>query len=293
MNISALQVRELRERSGGAGMMDCKKALVESKGNIEAALEFLRKSGIAKASKKANRIAAEGVIIVKSNENNKLAVITEVNCETDFVAKDVDFNQFADEVVALALNSKCGDLNTLHTLTIRGKTIEDHRKELIAKLGENIQIRRLQMLQTQDGMISQYRHGIRIGVLVNIKNGNSELGKDIAMHIAATHPQAILPDDVPNSVIDKEREIFKAQSENSGKPTDIIEKMVEGRVKKFLKEVSLIEQPFVKDPNQTIKQLLQSSRAEVKQFVRFEVGEGIEKQTEDFAKQVADLLNNE
>jgi elongation factor Ts len=282
--ISASLVKELRERTG-AGMMECKKALVEAKGDVEAAIEVLRKMGLAKVAKKAGQTAAEGAIATKSSADGKLAVMAEINCQTDFVARDPNFRNFADAVVQTALAAKAENVEAIAKLAYGSSTIDQTRHELINKLGENIQIRRVALIEST-GCIGEYIHSGRIGVLVALSAANPELAKDIAMHIAASNPQAISPEDVPAELIAKEKEIFAAQSATSGKPADIIEKMVVGRINKFLSEISLLGQPFIKDPNKTVGSLLQQANCKVLAFVRFEVGEGIEKQIEDFAQAV-------
>ncbi len=285
MAITAALVKELRERTG-AGMMECKKVLVETNGDIEAAIEAMRKSGAAKADKKAGRIAAEGTIALAMGDDNKSAVLVEVNCETDFVAKGDDFKAFAAEVAKQALEQGIGDAEALAESKLpSGATVEETRRELIAKIGENISVRRVARVET-DGTIGAYLHGTRIGVLVELKGGDAELAKDIAMHIAASKPECVSEADVPAELIEKEKEIFAAQAAESGKPAEIIEKMVTGRIAKFLKEITLVGQPFVKDPDQTVGKLLESKGAEVAGFSRLEVGEGIEKKEEDFVAEV-------
>lgn len=285
MSVSAALVKELRERTG-AGMMECKKALVEVNGNIDAAIEAMRKSGQAKAEKKAGRIAAEGLIYNLVAADGKHAIILEVNCETDFVARDENFVGFVEKVAAVALAKQATDVEALAQLALEpGKTVDEARATLISKVGENVKIRRIQLI-TAGTAIGSYSHGGRIGVLVNLKGGNAELGKDLAMHVAANSPLVVLPEEVPTEKLDKEREIFMAQAENSGKPKEIIEKMVEGRIKKYLDEVSLVGQPFVKDPNVKVANLLKDKAANVIEFVRFEVGEGIEKEQVNFAEEV-------
>ena len=285
MAITAALVKELRERTG-AGMMECKKFLTETDGDIEAAIETMRKAGMAKADKKAGRVAAEGLAKIKSSADNKNAIIVEVNSETDFVTKGDDFIEFVDSIADCVLANKPADIDTLLTLPLAsGTTVEDTRKELIAKIGENMSVRRFEVIENAD-VIGTYQHGERIGVMVELEGGDVALGKDIAMHIAASRPVCVAEADVPQDALDKEREIFSAQAAESGKPENIIEKMVEGRIKKFLKEVTLLGQPFVKDPDQTVEQLLKSNNATVKRFVRFEVGEGIEKKEENFADEV-------
>ena len=285
MAITAALVKELRERTG-AGMMECKKFLTETDGDIEAAIESMRKAGMAKADKKAGRVAAEGLAKIKSSEDNKNAIIVEVNSETDFVTKGDDFIEFVDSIADCVLANKPADLETLLALPLAsGTSVEVTRKELIAKIGENMSVRRFEIIENAD-VIGTYQHGERIGVMVELEGGDVALGKDIAMHIAASRPVCVSEADVSQDALDKEREIFSAQAAESGKPAEIIEKMVEGRIKKFLKEVTLLGQPFVKDPDQTVEQLLKANNASVKRFVRFEVGEGIEKKEENFADEV-------
>jgi len=284
MEITAALVKELRERSG-AGMMECKKALVENNGDIEAAIEAMRKAGQAKADKKSGRIAAEGLIIVQQ-ESNRVAMI-EVNCETDFVSKGDDFIGFCKGVVATVLQQRPADLDGLLASQYTGatKTVEEVRKDLIAKIGENINVRRFTLLETANNL-GIYLHGTRIGIVVEMEGGSVGLAKDVAMHVAASRPICVSPDQVPAELIAKEKEIYAAQAAESGKPANIVEKMVEGRLKKFLDEVALVGQPFVKDPDQSIGKLLQAANAKVIRFERFEVGEGIEKKVENFADEV-------
>ena len=284
MKITAAMVKELRERTG-AGMMECKKALVETEGDIEAAIELMRKSGQAKAAKKAGRIAAEGLIVIQ--QDDKHAAMIEVNSETDFVSKGDDFKEFCDMVAATVLRECPTNLEALMAISMNhGKTVEEARKDLIAKIGENTNVRRFTLMDTQAGNLGIYLHGTRIGVLVDMRDGSKELAKDIAMHIAASRPLCVSPDQVPAETIAKEREIYQVQAAESGKPPKIIEKMVEGRLKKFLGEVTLLGQPFVKDPDQTVEKLLKANGATVAHFERFEVGEGIEKKSENFADEV-------
>ncbi len=282
MEITASLVKELRERTG-AGMMDCKAALSDARGDIEIAIEVMRKSGAAKAAKKAGRIAAEGIISIKLNEND--IVILEVNCETDFVTKDESFLSFVDSVIQVISNNNVSDVDELLKLNSGNQTIEEANQQLIAKIGEKITIRRFQksLIQNQTGT---YLHGIRIGVIVEIKGGSEELAKDIAMHIAASRPLFINEDQISQEILDKEKEIYTAQAQESGKPADIVEKMVEGRLKKFIKEITLLGQPFVKDPEKSIEKILKSSNAKVLSFIRYEVGEGIEKRADNFAEEV-------
>lgn len=288
MQITASMVKELRERTG-AGMMDCKKALQEADGEIEAAIEAMRKSGVAKAAKKAGRIAAEGIIAIKQNDDNTDAVLLEVNSETDFVAKDENFLAFVDLVINATLANKPADIEALNELSVAGDTeqsVENARLQLVSKVGENISLRRIERIKAEGGNMGAYLHGSRIGVLVDLEGGSTDLARDIAMHIAASRPICIAETDVPEEILNKEREIFVAQAEESGKSAEIIEKMVAGRIKKYFKEVTLLGQPFVKDPDQSIEGLLKGNKATIKRFVRFEVGEGIEKKQDNFVEEV-------
>lgn len=290
MAITASLVKELRERTG-SGMMECKKALVETDGDIEAAAELMRKSGAAKADKKAGRVAADGAIKVSVSADGKSAVILEINSETDFVAKDDNFQAFAEEVLAVVAQQKPAAVEELSAMTLgSGQTIEEARQALIAKVGENIQVRRFEIVET-GASIASYLHGARIGVLVD-SSANDDLARGIAMHIAAVNPQFVDQDSIPAEFVEKEKEILIAQAESSGKPPEIVEKMIQGRLNKFLAEVSLLGQPFVKDPDQTVAKLLSGADASVNGFVRYEVGEGIEKKVEDFAAEVASQLNS-
>lgn len=282
MAITAALVKELRERTG-AGMMDCKKALEETGGDIDAAIENMRKSGQAKAAKKAGRIAAEGVILTKTEGN--VGTLVELNCETDFVARDDNFLSFGEKVIAAAFANKETDVEKLKAVNIGDGTIDEVRESLVAKIGENITVRRVFTIEAGD-MVEAYVHGGRIGVLVAISGGDAELAKDIAMHVAASAPQFVKPEDVSAEVVEKERTIQLDIAMQSGKPQDIAEKMVEGRMRKFTGEISLTGQPFVKDPAITVGDLLKQKGADVHSFVRFEVGEGIEKKAEDFAAEV-------
>lgn len=286
MEITAALVKELRERTG-SGMMECKKALTETGGDIEAAVELMRKAGLAKADKKAGRVAAEGMIAAAISEDGAHAAIVEVNCETDFVAKGDDFVAFSGEIANVVLAKQPADVAVLADLSLAsGGTVEETRRNLIAKLGENIAVRRCAVLNNSGGKIAAYLHGNRIGVLVAVQGGDEALAKDIAMHVAASKPVALGPDNVSADVIAKEKEIYRAQAAESGKPADIVEKMVSGRVNKFLKEVTLLGQPFVKNPDISVEQLLKENGAKVSAFVRFEVGEGIEKKADNFAEEV-------
>lgn len=283
MSISASMVKELRERTG-AGMMECKKALVETDGKMDEAVEFLRKSGQAKADKKASRIAADGRIAVAADGNK--AAIAEINSETDFVAKDENFIAFVEAVARTALGSNVDDVESLSSLTLPdGRTVETARTELVTKVGENISVRRFQRLEAADHL-GNYTHGARIGALVSMSGGNAEIARDVAMHIAATNPLCIDADGVPADTLERERRIFTEQAAQSGKPPEIVEKIIDGRVRKFLGEITLLGQPFVKDPDVTIGKLLGDAGATVTGFVRYEVGEGIEKKQENFAEEV-------
>ena len=288
MSISASMVKELRERTG-AGMMECKKALVETDGNIEKAIEALRKSGQAKADKKSSRIAADGRIAVAVDGNK--AAIAEINSETDFVAKDENFIGFIDAVVGAALTSSVDDVDALSAITLPdGRTVEAARTDLVTKVGENISVRRFARVEATDHL-GNYTHGARIGTLVSMSGGSAELARDVAMHIAATNPVCVDEDGVPADALERERRIFVEQAAASGKPPEIVEKMVTGRVAKFLKEITLLGQPFVKDPDVSVGQLLKSADATVNSFVRYEVGEGIEKKQENFAEEVLNQIN--
>jgi elongation factor Ts len=287
MAITAALVKELRERTG-AGMMECKKALVETDGDIETAIENMRKSGQAKAAKKAGRTAADGVIVIKTTADAKSGVIVEVNCETDFVAKDDNFKSFADAVADRVLNSDAADVEALMALPLHegeDTTIEEARQALVSKIGENMNVRRFERVST-DGVLAAYQHGVRIGVVVDI-DGDAELGRDVAMHVAATNPVCIDEEGVPAEMLAKERDIVETQAKESGKPDNIVEKMVEGRMRKYLAEITLVGQPFVKDPDTTVGKLISGAGAKLNNFIRFEVGEGIEKKVENFADEVA------
>ncbi|MBD1389353.1 elongation factor Ts [Neiella sp. HB171785] len=283
MAITAALVKELRERTG-AGMMDCKKALTETNGDIEQAIENMRKSGQAKAAKKAGRVAAEGVVIARTGAG--YATIVELNCETDFVARDESFLAFANKVADVAFEQKISDIDALNAAEIDGETVEVTRANLVAKIGENMTVRRV-VAFNEGETIGAYIHGGKIGVLVGINGGDEELAKDLAMHVAASKPEFVTPADVPADVVEKEKAIQIDIAVNSGKPAEIAEKMVVGRMKKFTHEVSLTGQPFVKDPSQSVEQLIKSKGATVANFIRLEVGEGIEKKEEDFAAEVA------
>lgn len=280
--VTAALVKELRERTG-LGMMECKKALVEAGADIEKAIEELRKSSGMKAAKKAGRTAADGVVVTKVAADGSYGVALEVNSETDFVARDGNFLGFVGKVLDQAFATKQVDVAAL----MAGE-LETAREALVQKIGENISVRRVRLIEAANGTVGTYVHSTgRIAVLVGLKGGDAELAKDVAMHIAAVNPQVVRQDDVSADVIAKEKEIYTAQAAESGKPADIVEKMVLGRIKKFLAEVSLLDQAFVKDPDTTIGNLVKKAGAEVVEFVRFEVGEGIEKEVVDFAAEVA------
>ncbi len=286
-NITAGMVKELRERTG-SGMMECKKALTETNGDLEAAVELMRKAGLAKADKKSGRTAAEGCIVCKASADGKSAAIVEVNSETDFVAKGDDFVGFANLVAEAALAAQANTLDELLAAKIAatGETVEETRRAMIAKIGENIAVRRFERFSAPNGLVASYLHGSRIGVLVELEGGDAVLGRDVAMHVAASKPACVDSTGVDPEVIEKEKAIFSAQAEASGKPANVIEKMVEGRINKFLGEITLVGQPFVKDPDQTVGKLLADKAAKVAKFVRLEVGEGIEKVESNFAEEV-------
>lgn len=289
MEIKAALVKELRERTGAA-MMDCKNALVDCGGDIEAAIELMRKSGAAKAAKKAGRIAADGTVVIEEDEDHRRVLVLEVNSETDFVAKDENFRRFADAVAQTALQGQATTVEELLALPLAGsdppETVETARAQLVAKLGENVTVRRFEILESDDGVIGSYRHGQKIGVAVEMHGGDPLLAKDIAMHIAASRPVCVSEKDVPEEMVAKEREILTAQAAESGKPEEIVAKMVDGRLKKFFNEVTLLGQNYVKDPEITVASLLKGKGAEVARFIRVELGEGIEKQAENFAQEV-------
>ncbi|TDJ18478.1 MAG: elongation factor Ts [Gammaproteobacteria bacterium] len=288
MQISAAMVKELRERTG-AGMMECKQALVDENGDIETAVGNLRKKGQAKADKKAGRIAAEGVIGLALAADAGSGALVEVNSETDFAAKQDEFQEFANSVAQRALDERPADLAALLSVPLRqgeSETIGERVRDMVMRIGENISVRRFRVLESAGGTVRAYVHGGRIGVLVDLAGGDESIGKDIAMHVAATGPLAIGEGDIPSGVLEKEREILLAQVADSGKPPEIQEKMIAGRMKKYLKEVTLLGQPFVKDPDQSVEKYLAGARATVSAFSRFEVGEGIDKSTENFADEV-------
>ena len=289
MAISAAMVKDLRDRTG-AGMMECKKALLESGGDIEAAIEAMRKSGQAKADKRASRVAAEGVVAIESGAGNRSAAMVEVNCETDFVAKEDGFRSFAADIARRALDESPADLAALLEAPMEqggAATVEERRKELAARIGENMSVRRFARLESEEGVVGAYlHHGGRIGVLVELTKTDAAAAKDVAMHIAANRPMCVSETDIPAETLEKEKEIFRAQAADSGKPPEIVEKMIAGRLKKFVSEVTLLGQPFVKDPDISVQKYLAGSGAGVAAFQRFEVGEGIEKKSGNFAEEV-------
>jgi elongation factor Ts len=282
MEITAGLVKELRERTG-LGMMECKKALIEANGDIELAIDNLRKSGQAKAAKKAGRTAAEGTIVVAVESNGKTGMMVEVNCETDFVGRDENFRSFAQKIAHAALAA--GETDVAKLMAANGGELENARLALVQKIGENIQVRRIARIEGD--IVGAYIHGGRIGVLTSLAGGDAELGKDLAMHVAAANPMVVNPADVPADVLAREKAIHAAKAAESGKPANIVEKMVEGSMRKFLSEVSLIEQAFIKDPDTKVGDLIRKNGASVRAFIRFEVGEGIEKEEVDFAAEVA------
>ena len=290
MDIKPAMVKELRERTG-AGMMDCKRALEETGGDLDRAAEALRKAGQAKADKKASRVAAEGQVLIKSEPAAGRHAIVEVNSETDFVAKDENFRVFVDAVTTLVLQRQPADVEALMQTPADGQTLEEARKALVAKVGENINVRRFRVLETQ-GVVGSYLHNGRIGVLVELDGGTADLARDLAMQVAATAPRYVAPEAVPAGELAKEREILVAQADQEQaaqekkKPPEILAKMVEGRLKKHVDEITLTGQPFVKNPDQRVRDLLAANKANVKTFLRFEVGEGIEKKASDFVQEV-------
>jgi elongation factor Ts len=289
MSVTAEAVKALRERTG-AGMMECKKALVEANGDLEAAAEAMRKAGLAKADKKAGRIAAEGVVVIERSADGRSAAVVEVNSETDFVAREKDFQAYAADVARVALASKPTDLEGLLAARLpSGQTVEEARRALIARIGENIGVRRFEIV-TSSAPLATYLHGVRIGTVVVIEGGDEALGRDLAMHVAAINPQYLSADEVPADQVEKEREIFVAQAATDpklqGKPKDVLVKASEGKLRKFLGEITLLGQPFVKDDKQTVAQVLKQAGAKVVRFVRYEVGAGIEKKQENFAAEV-------
>jgi elongation factor Ts len=284
MDIKPALVKELRERTG-AGMMECKKALVEANGNLDLAGELLRKAGAAKADKKSSRVAAEGRIALRSDAGAGRHVVLEVNSETDFVAKDDNFRAFVERLADVVMKQRPADVEALMRATVDGRTVEDLRLELVTKVGENISVRRFDVLDSRAN-VGSYVHGTRIGVLVELEGGDLTLARDLAMQVASLAPRYVTNDDVPKDVLDKEREIIQAQTAEEKKPPEIIAKMIEGRLRKFVDEITLTGQVFVKDDKKRVRDLLAAAKAKVKSFRRYEVGEGIEKKSSDFVKEV-------
>ncbi len=286
--ITAAMVKELRERTG-APMMKCKKFLQEVDGDMEEAIKAMRKADPKAADKRADKVAAEGIVRVATSEDGKKAWIAEINCETDFVARDENFKQYAQQLMQRIVAEDVADIDAAMAMAYEAgsdKTFEQARQELVAKIGENVKLRRLEVL-TAEGLVGQYLHGDRIGVIVAVSADNADVAKDVAMHVAASKPNVVSGDDMPAEVLKAERDIYTAQAAESGKPAEIVEKMVEGRVKKFLKENSLMGQPFVKDPNQSVEAMLKANGdVKVTAFVRYEVGDGIEKKVDNFAEEV-------
>ncbi len=287
MQISAALVKELRERTG-AGMMECKKFLTENGGDIEAAVEAMRKSGQAKADKKAGRVAAEGLIGVARSDDGRSVAMVEVNCETDFVAKEGEFKDFVNAVAQCVLDQRPADVDGLGNAAMSdgGPTVDERRRELIAKIGENMTVRRFNVIESADGLVGTYLHGGRIGVAVALSGAGEEVARDVAMHVAASRPMCLDENQIPAETLENERSIFAAQAAESGKPAEIVEKMVTGRMRKFVGEVTLLGQPFVKDPDQSVEKFLKTAGGTVSSYERLEVGEGIEKKSENFAEEV-------
>jgi len=285
MNITADTVKQLRERTG-AGMMECKKALVETKGDLDAAAELMRRQGLAKADKKSTRVAAEGVIVIAKAGDARTAAMVEVNCETDFVARGPDFRAFAQAVAECALAARPADLAAFAEARLAsGESVEQRRRELVAKIGENISVRRFVVMSSPD-QLGAYVHGTRIGALVAVRGGPASLAYDLAMHVAASSPRYLSAAQVPADVVAKEREILTEQAQGEGKPPEIVAKMVEGRLRKALSEITLTGQAFIKDLDVTIEKVLKGAQAEALGFERCEVGAGIEKKTDDFVAEV-------
>ena len=286
MTITATLVKELRERTG-AGMMDCKKALVETNANLEAAIDLMRASGAAKAAKKAGRVASEGLVNVAISDDNKSAVILEVNSETDFVTKGQSFIDFVSALGKLALKNKPESVEAFLAQTLdSGETVDEAREGIVAKIGENVSVRRLQNVSAENGVLGAYKHGDRIAVLTVLSGKDANLAKDIAMHIAASRPECVCEEQLSNELVEREKAVFIEQAKESGKPDHIIEKMIVGRMNKFVNEVTLYGQAFIKDPETSVGELVKSKNAEVESFVRFEVGEGIEKKEDSFVEEV-------
>jgi len=288
MQITAAMVKELRERTG-AGMMECKKALVEANGDMDAAIEAMRKSGMAKADKKAGRVAAEGVIVVALSDDARTGAMVEINSETDFVANNDEFGDFADKVARCVLAGAPADVDALNALPLGeggDRDVATVVRELVAKIGEKIEVRRFERHEAGDGRLASYLHGKRIGVMVEYTGDDEQVGRDVAMHVAASQPIALNEDEVPAEQLEKERALLVEQAKESGKPDEIVQKMVDGRMRKHLAEITLMGQPFVKDPDQSVGKMLQAAGADVRFFRRFEVGEGKERREENFAEEV-------
>ncbi len=284
MDIKPALVKELRERTG-AGMMECKRALVETNGDIDLAADWLRKAGAAKADKKASRVAAEGRVAIRSDAKTGRHVVLEVNSETDFVAKDDNFRAFVERIADVVLTQGPANVEALLRTSVDGRTVEEQRLELVTKVGENISVRRFDVVESR-GTVGAYVHGTRIGVLVDVEGGTAELARDLAMQIASLAPRYVSNDDVPKDVLEKEREIIVAQTAEEKKPPEILAKMVDGRLRKFTDEITLTGQVFVKDDKKRVRDVLAAHKAKVKGFRRYEVGEGIEKKSSDFVKEV-------
>lgn len=290
MNITAALVKELRERTG-AGMMDCKKALVATEGDMEKAIDYLREKGLSKAAKKAGRVAAEGAVVSYVSEDGKVGVIVEVNCETDFVGSNEDFKTLAASIAKHVAETNPADVETLLDSQMDGKAVKDIVTEAIAKIGENISVRRFVRYESAEGKVYSYIHaGGKIGVLVDMKGGDAELGKNIAMQVAAANPSYLNRTEVPASELDHEKEVLKEQARNEGKPENIIEKMILGRINKYYEEVCLVDQIYIRDNKMSITKLLKANNAEVARFARYLLGEGIEKKQENFAEEVASFI---
>ena len=285
MEITAAMIKQLREASG-AGIMECKKALLEAEGKNDTAIEILRKSGQAKAAKKSARVAAEGHIVIRVSPNGETATLLEVNCETDFVAKDKQFVDFCNKVADVTLDDGVQTIEDLENFTDGNIAVKDMQAALVAKLGENIQIRRFNKLRRGGNILASYSHGHRIGVLVDMQNADAELAKDIAMHIAASKPVCLSEAEVDADLLAKEKEILTEQTKQSGKPDHLIEKIVAGKLKKYLNEITLLGQSFIKDMDQSVAHILKAQSASVQAFIRYEIGEGIEREQENFAEEV-------
>ncbi len=289
--ITASMVKELRE-STGAGMMDCKKALTEANGDMAKAVDILREKGLSQAAKKAGRVAAEGAVVAYVSEDGKTGVLAEVNCETDFVGHNENFQNLAKSIAKQAAEKAPADVDALLATEMDGKTVKDVVTEAVAKIGENISVRRFVRYESAEGQVYSYIHGGgKIGVLVELKGGDAELGKDIAMQVAAANPSYLDRTQVPSAELDHEKEVLAAEARNEGKPEKIIEKMVIGRINKYYKEVCLVDQEFIRDGDLTIAKLLKSKNAEVVRFERFQLGEGIEKKQENFAEEIQKQIN--